>query len=93
VTTYNARIIDWICCPDCGCNVMKAEDMYPDGSPKGNIECGTCGFTASEAVEVAVYEDWEEICKRVGHEWIELAELEDGRIGSACLFCGKQVIS
>jgi len=90
---YNARLVDWICCPDCGCNVIRAEGLYPDGTPQGQIECVTCGFTAMEAAEVHVYEDWSQICDSVGHEWKELAELADGRTVKACLFCGKQVIS
>lgn len=92
---YNARVIDWMCCPDCGSNVMRAEDLYDDGSPMGAIECPDCGFSALEAVDMVInegFEDWAKICNSVGHEWSLLGQTQEGKLVMACLFCGKQVI-
>lgn len=60
----NARIIDWICCPDCGCNVFRAEGIDEQGNPLGAIECTCCGFAASDVRTADAMRKWSQMCER-----------------------------
>lgn len=93
--TYNAVVIDWMCCPDCGCNVMRAEAMTAAGEPTGAMECTCCGFSVldNHGASEQIYEDWGRICARLGHEWHVHAFLPNNKTLSVCIWCGKQVIT
>lgn len=92
MTTYNARIIDWICCPDCGCNVMKAEQIDERGEPVGGIECTCCGFAAADVRTVTALRDWSLMCESIGHSWMDLTTFRDGKTLRVCAFCGKHEV-
>jgi uncharacterized Zn finger protein len=89
---YNAMVIDWICCPDCGCNVMRAEGLTPTGAPTGSIECTCCGFAAADVQTVTALRDWSLMCERIGHSWMDLTTFRDGKTLRVCAFCGKHEV-
>lgn len=89
----NARIIDWICCPDCGCNVFRAEGIDTQGNPLGAIECTCCGFAAADVQTVKAMRDWSQLCEQMGHSWMILTTFRDGKTLRLCAFCGKHEVS
>lgn len=80
-------IIDWACCPDCGCNILRAEGMLKNGDPTGAIECTCCDFAALNQERVCV--EFEDICLRAGHEYMPVGYAPNGEVQLICIWCGK----
>lgn len=92
---YNARLVDWMCCPDCGCNVIRAEGMTAQGNPTGAIECTCCGFASinCDGDPERVVLDWAKICERAGHEFHPVGYEPNGDMEMICVWCGKKARS
>ena len=89
---FNAMLVDWICCPECGCNVFRAEGLDGQGDPVGTIECTCCRFTAPDVRTADAMRKWSLLCERLGHNWMTMTTFRDGKTLRVCAFCGKHEV-
>ena len=90
--SYNAMLVDWICCPDCGCNVFRAEGLDAQGNPTGSIECTCCSFTAPDVRTEDALRKWSLLGEGLGHNWMTMTTFRDGKTLRVCAFCGKHEV-